>query len=67
MEESPFLCGPSLYDFAVASFPGLPHFYLLFAFTIIHGNGRPAKNGDNVPKELLPVLLLCIVWGKEWF
>ena len=28
----------------VASFPGLPHFYLPFAFTILHGSGRPAKN-----------------------
>ena len=26
----------------LASFPGLPHFYLQFAL-IIHGNGRPAK------------------------
>ena len=28
----------------LASFPGLPHFYFLFAFTIIHGSGRPVKN-----------------------
>ena len=25
----------------LASFPGLPRFYLLFVFTIIHGSGRP--------------------------
>ena len=25
----------------LALFPGLPHFYLLFVFTIIHGSGRP--------------------------
>ena len=25
----------------LASFPGLPRFYLLFAFTIIHGSRRP--------------------------
>ena len=25
----------------LASFPGLPRFYLPFAFTIIHGSGRP--------------------------
>ena len=29
-------------DIMLASFPGLPHFYLLFAFTIIHGSGRLA-------------------------
>ena len=27
----------------LASFPGLPHFYLPLAFTIIHGSKRPAK------------------------
>ena len=28
-----------------ALFPCLPHFYLLFAFTIIYGSGRPPKMG----------------------
>ena len=32
----------------VASFPGLSHFYLLFAFTIIHGSRRLAKNGEGL-------------------
>ena len=36
------------YCMAVASFPGLPHFYLPFVFTIIHGSGRPAKNGERL-------------------
>ena len=27
----------------LVSFPGFPCFYLPFAFTIIHRNGRPAK------------------------
>ena len=27
----------------IASFPGLPYFYLLFVFTIVHGSGRPAN------------------------
>ena len=27
----------------IASFSGLPHFYLPFAFTIIHGSRRPAR------------------------
>ena len=31
--------------YVVASFPGLPHFYRPFAFTIIHRSGRPAKMG----------------------
>ena len=29
----------------VASFPGLPHLYLPFAFRIIHRSGRAAKRG----------------------
>ena len=33
----------------IASFPDLPHFYLPFAFTIIHGSRRPAKNGLSLP------------------
>ena len=32
----------------VPSFPCLPHFYLPFAFIIIHGSGRPAKNGEGL-------------------
>ena len=34
----------------LASFPGLPRFYLPFAFTIIHGSGRPAfrRSSDSV-------------------
>ena len=32
----------------IASFPGLPRFYLRFAFTIIHGSGRSAKNGEGL-------------------
>ena len=32
----------------VASFPGLPHFYLPFAFTLIHGSGSSAKNGEGL-------------------
>ena len=32
----------------LASFPGLPCFYLPFAFTITHGSGRPAKNGEGL-------------------
>ena len=35
-------------DSNVASFPGLPSFYLPFAFTIIHGSERPAKNGEGL-------------------
>ena len=31
-----------------ASFPGLPRSYLLFAFTIIHGSRRAAKNGEGL-------------------
>ena len=31
----------------LASFPGLPRFYLPFAFTIIHQSGRPVKNGEG--------------------
>ena len=33
------------YD-CVASFPGLPRFYLPFAFTIIHGGGTPGRPGS---------------------
>ena len=33
----------------VASFPGLPCFYLLFAFTVIHGSGRPVKIFVDLP------------------
>ena len=29
-----------------ASFPGLPRFYLPFAFTIIHGSRRPGRPGN---------------------
>ena len=32
----------------LASFPGLTCFYLPFVFTIIHGSGRPAKNGEGL-------------------
>ena len=32
----------------LVSFPGLPSFYLLFVFTIIHGSRRPAKNGEGL-------------------
>jgi len=33
----------------LASFPGLPHFYLAFAFTvIIHERERPAKNSEDL-------------------
>ena len=32
----------------LASFLGLPRFYLLFLFTIILGNGRPAKNEEGL-------------------
>ena len=28
--------------------PRPPPFYLPFAFTIIHGSGRPAKNGEGL-------------------
>ena len=28
--------------------PGLPHFYLPFAFTIIHWSRRPAKNREGL-------------------
>ena len=28
--------------------PRPPPFYLPFAFTIIHGNGMPAKNGEGL-------------------
>ena len=38
----------SLSHRVLVSFPGLPRFYLLFAFTIIHGSGRPAKNGKGL-------------------
>ena len=31
----------------LASFPGLPCFYLPFVSTIIHRSGRPAKNGER--------------------
>ena len=34
--------------FLVASFPGLPRFYLPFAFTIIHRSRRPAKNWEGL-------------------
>ena len=32
----------------LASFPGLPCFYLPFAFTIIHWGGRSVKNGEGL-------------------
>ena len=32
----------------LASFPGLPRFYLPFAFTTIHASGRLAKNGEGL-------------------
>ena len=28
-------------SYSIASFPGLPHFFLPFAFTVIHGSGIP--------------------------
>ena len=31
----------------LASFPGLPQFYLPFMFTIMHGSGGPAKNEEG--------------------
>ena len=37
-----------IYGLDVASFSGLPRFYLPFAFTTIHGNSRPAKNGQGL-------------------
>ena len=41
-----FWCGIVCDDMRlrISSFPGLPHFHLLFAFTIIHRSGKPAKN-----------------------
>ena len=36
----------------VASLPGLPRCFLPFAFTIIHGSGRPMKNGED-PKAFI--------------
>ena len=42
--ESRIIC---VHGLAIASFPGLPHFYLLFAFAIVHGTnekqGRPGS------------------------
>ena len=32
----------------LASFPDLPHFYLPFVFTVIHGSGSPAKNSEGL-------------------
>ena len=45
------LCGRCWLE--VASFPGLPCFFfvvvvLRFAFSIIHGSGRAAKNGEGL-------------------
>ena len=39
-----------IYGLDVASFSGLSRFYLPFAFTTvkIHGNSRPAKNGQGL-------------------
>ena len=34
--------------YGLASFPGLLRFYLSFAFTIMHGSGRQAKNGEGL-------------------
>ena len=39
----------------IASVPGLPHFDLLFTFTIIHGIGRSIKN------FFAGLPLLCII------
>ena len=33
---------------SLASLPVLPCLYLLFEFTVIHGNGRVAKNGEGL-------------------
>ena len=49
---------------SVASFPDLPCFYLPFAFTIIHGSRRPAKNGEG----LRAFIMWMMSGGREgWY
>ena len=40
--------GLQVLQYVVPSFPGLPHFYFPFVFTIIYGSGRLAKNGEGL-------------------
>ena len=50
-----------------ASFPGLPCSYLLFAFTIIHGSRRAAKNGEGLGAFIMGMTSgRCEVDGGEW-
>ena len=36
---------------SLASFPGLPCLYLLFEFTVIHGNGRVANESKFLTSQ----------------
>ena len=47
----------TLLTYDLASFPGLPRFFVLqFAFSIIHGSGRARKTGKGCIPQLLSKL-----------